>query len=181
MYGTAMNKKWANEKKGFSTELVRLYAALGLNVTEPKGKSWHCQTLVQAEHDGVPYCVDSHGEQDPKDMMHGVNHRKLAIERHHTEIKAVYEFLAAKPELGDIWVLMGGGCQIQAFFGNHTGYLAIMYLTLDDLDEDERLTENGYLAACGNAKHVLQANWTKNNAVFRGFKVPGVKFEKSMG
>lgn len=179
MFGSGMHQKWENDKKGFCDELVQLYASVGAMVTNPKGKSWHSRTLVCEEHDGVPYCMDSHGERGLRNIMHGVTHRKMMIERHHTKIKAIYEYCVGLG-VGDICVLSGGGSQLQAFFGNDTGYLAILYLDLEDLAENKRLTDNGYLAACGNESHTLRVNWGKNNKLFMNqCKIPGVDVQKS--
>jgi hypothetical protein len=148
-----------------------LYARHGLAVTLPKGGAWHTRTMVCAEHDGVPYCMDAHG--DPSRVAHGVAHRALMIARHHAKIRAVYEYCAALG-VGDIWVLSGGGAQLQAFFGNTTGYLAILYLDMADLRQQQDLA--GYLKLVGNTTHTLQVNWAKNDELFEGrFKVKGVK------
>lgn len=154
-----------------AAELVALYAQHGLAVTAPKGGAWHTRTMVCAEHDGVPYCMDAHG--NPDRAGHGVRHRALMIARHHAKIRAVYEYCAALG-VGDIWVLSGGGAQLQAFFGNSTGYLAILYLDMEDLRQQEG--QAGYLKLIGNTTHSLQVNWAKNDVLFEGkFKMPGIR------
>ena len=156
-------------------ELVALYRTHGLEVTSPKGKSRHGDTMVCAEHDGVPYCMDAHGNLNS--IAHGIKHRELTIARHHAKVKAIYDY-CQNLGVGDIWVLCGGGAQLQAFFGNKTGYLAILYLDLEDLGEQERMAD--YLALCGNKTHTLQVNWAKNDVLFEGkFACPGVALRTS--
>jgi hypothetical protein len=120
---------------------------------------------------------DGSGGVDPSKIQHGVLHYTMMINRHHAQIKAVYNHLIQNfgEELGDVWVMCGGGGQLQAFFGNRTGYLGILYLTLEDMDDQERLTENGYLAACGHESFTLEPNWAKNRRLFKGMNVPNVE------
>lgn len=157
-------------KKPTFEQLAPLYQAHGLEVTPTLGSAWYCQTQVCAMHDGVPYCMDAHGGDD---IEHGVRHRALMIERYHEKIKAIYDY-CVQLNIGDIWVLCGGGMQLQAFFGNSTGYLAILYLDLEDLDQQAASAE--YMAAVGNQSHTLQVNWLKNDVHFENkFSIEGVK------
>lgn len=175
---TALNGEPA--KPDESVDLVSAYAKHGLIVERPKGGSWHSKTMMAAPHDGVQYCVDNHGHHlkagREDSILHGIWHREQLIKRHHAMIKTIYEYCVAL-EVGDIWVLCSGGAQLQAFFGNKTGYLAILYLDMED--ENERVDDD-YLKAVGNQKLTLQVNWKHNNPLFVGkFKMPGVKLRKS--
>jgi hypothetical protein len=161
--------------------LKYLCAQYGLVVEETAGNG-RKRDLVTCTYDGVPYSLalwDGRGGIDPSKIRHSAMHYALMVNRHHKEIKAVYDHLISNhgAELGDVWVMTGGGGQLQAFFGNRTGYLGILYLTLEDLEDQERLTENGYLAACGNESFTLTANWAKNNKYFKGMTVPGVELQ----
>lgn len=144
-------------------ELAEAYAAHGLVVTPPKGNSRWGKTMVCAPHEGVPYCMDSHEGRTP--IAHGVQHRALIVARHHVLVKAVYDHCAGLG-VGDIWVLSGGGAQLQAFFGNSTGYLAILYLSMADARLDRELADE--LDACGNTPFTLQVNWRSNDPLFEG-------------
>jgi hypothetical protein len=156
------------------SRLVEAYREYGLEVTAPKGNCWFGKTMVCTEHDGVPYCMDGHSNGD---YAHGVRHRQLIIERHHERIKSVYEYCKALG-VGDIWVLSGGGGQLQAFFGNNTGYLAILYLDMENLAEQDELED--YLDACGNTTFELHVNFTKNDPLFEGkFNIPGITMRTS--
>jgi hypothetical protein len=151
--------------------LAALYLPHGLSVTTPKGNSRWGETMVCAEHDEVPYCMNAYGGEntDPdtlkRSVEHSVTHRALTIERHHALIKAIYKYCVGL-EVGDIWVLCGGGAQLQAFFGNQSGYLAILYLDLEDIESQESMSE--YLASCGNKTFLLQVNGAANDKLFEG-------------
>lgn len=165
------------------TRMQTMYKHYGIDVVPAKGKSWHSNLLVTAEKDGVPYSMepnDVEGKVDPTKIPHNVKHYKLTVKRHHKEVKAVYDFLVQNhgEALGDIWVMMGGGAQLQAFFGNHTGYLGIMYLSLESLKEQKELEESGYLEASGVTPYSLIPNWAKNNKYFKGMNVPGIEVGK---
>ena len=160
---------------------VTLFAERGLAVVPAKGAPRGDEHLVSAEHDGVPYSHnlrDCFGKPDASKLDHALLHRHLTIERHHALVKAIYDH-CANQGVGDIWAMCGGGCQLQVFFGNHTGYLAILYLDLEDLDEQERLSESGYLAAVGNETCTLVVNWARNNPLFRNFSHPRIKVRES--
>jgi hypothetical protein len=159
-----------------------LYESHGVSVVPTKGAGRGFRHMVTAEYDGVPYAMeprDGHGGINPGKAPHNMLHYRLTIERHHQQVKGVYEFLAKKTELGDVWAMIGGGSQLQVFFGNKSSYLAILYLTLESLDDQERLSENGYLAAVGNESFTLDIQSAKNNETFKGLNVPGVKVRKS--
>ncbi len=112
--------------------LLLAYNAAGLpGAQRPKGTCWfNRDTLVCIPHDEVPYCLDGHNDLD-RHMPRNVAHYHLLIARHHKVIKALYQELAGLG-LGDIWVMSGGGCQLQAFYGNKDGYLGILYLDMDE-------------------------------------------------
>lgn len=159
--------------------LQHMFKDYGLDVVETKGNG-RKRDLVTCEYDGVPYSLalwDGHGGIDPSKIQHSVLHYTLMVNRHHAQIKVVYDHLIQNfgEELGDVWVMCGGGGQLQAFFGNRTGYLGILYLTLENMDDQERLTDNGYLAACGNESFTLTPNWDKNARLFKDMNVQGVQ------
>lgn len=132
-------------------QLAAVYAARGLAVTRPAGNWSFGRSMVCAAHDGVPYCMDAHPDQSEPDWDRGIRHRAHTIKRHHRMVKAIHEHCELTTG-ADVWVLCGGGSQLQAFFGNRSGYLAILYLPMGDLD----------------------VQWTDSNPVFAGLRVPGV-------
>ncbi len=152
-----------------------LFAQRDVQTTPPRGASAWSKHMVCIEHDGVPYCLnnnDCFGKLDPSKVDHGLRRRSLIIERYHAKVKAVYEYCMAQ-DLGDIWVMCGGGMQLQVFFGNRKGYVAILYLDLEDLGEQERLAD--YLTAVGNKSHTLVVNGAQNDPFFEGLDIAGVQ------
>ena len=151
-----------------------LYRARGLDVTPPRGNNYWGQHMVCAEHDGVPYCMntnDCFGKLDPGKVDHVVRHRELTIQRHHALVKGVYEHCKTLG-VGDIWVMCGGGGQLQAFFGNRKGYLAILYLTLES--RSPAYTGDD-LKSVGNEPATLQVQTAENDVLFQHCHVPGVR------
>lgn len=137
-------------------QITAAYAERGLNVSKPSGNWDFGASMVCCPHDGVAYCMDAHPGQSEPDWDHGIRHRARIIKRHHHLVKAIYEqCLQATGD--DVWVLSSGGSQLQAFFGNRSGYLAILYLPMAD----------------------LSIEWMDNNAVFAGLNVPGVTLYQS--
>lgn len=162
------------------SKLAEKYATYGLEVSEPKANTVFGATMVCCPHDGVPYCMDAHPTQvDRPNWTHGVKHRALMIERHHDIIKAIYQY-CQNADIGDVWVLSGGGMQLQAFFGNSEGYLGILYLTLEDLEKNQKLQDNGYLQATGNETYTFSIEG-ENDLVFRDMVVAGVKVRTNGG
>jgi hypothetical protein len=160
---------------------IALYAQHGLAVSVPEGRCSFSRSLMCAEHDGVPYCVDEHDHSFEEEgridsLLHGIKHRELIIERHHDKIKQVYDY-CVNLDVGDIWILCGGGSQLQAFFGNHTGYLAILYLDMEDINER---VNSEYMKVIGNTSYTLSVNWPRNNPLFvNRFEIPGIELVES--
>lgn len=181
-------KQLENPQKGFEF-YKKLYKEYGLDVQETKGNTWHGKTMYTAEYDGVPYAVDDHGhyenEGSDRSLRHAIKHRELIIERYHPLIKQVYEYCVALG-IGDIWVMCGGGAQLQAFFGNKSGYIGILYLGMEDKKDEE----NEYVKATAGM-YTFSVNFSKNNKYFistakdfcgvgNGLILEGVKVQKSM-
>lgn len=170
-----------NQTHELSEEDIKAFSIYGIEVMPVIGASWYMKQASSIYYDGVQYAICIHSDQYEKNLKsvaHGVNHLEQIKQRHHNLVKDVYNFLKTQPELGDIWVMVGGGCQIQAFFGNTSGYIGILYLDMDTPIENQ-LVNNDYLKAIGNEKFTLVANFEKNNKYFKGFKNPKIKFMKS--
>lgn len=154
------------------------YRQYGLDVELSVGPSKN-NFSVTHHHDGVPYALYHNsayvGEFDVSKVSHNMEHILPMIERHHTIIKAVYDYLRSNVE-GELWVMSGGGAQLQAFFTNSTGYLGILYL---DLIDDLWGTSPDYLKACGNELFTLVPNFKRNNVLFKDMAIQGVKVRKA--
>ena len=139
--------------------VVETFKKSGFDITDVKGNSRFGEYMYAIWHDGVQYSIDYHGNLDNQgnpDIAHSVNHLKSMIENsvYHQKIKGIYNYLM-KQNIGDIWVLTGGGAQIQAFFGNTTGYVAILYLEMENKKPKEK-------------EHTLVVNGAKNDKLFDG-------------
>ena len=114
---------------------------------------------------GVPYCVDEHNwlvlHGSDRKVRRAIHHRQGMIERYHPRIKAVYDYCTGLRK-GDIWVLAGGGLQLQAFFGCSEGYLAILGLGWEDESEPWESCD-------------LQPQFEHNEPLFADFVHPGIQ------
>lgn len=141
-------------------KVIEAFKKKNLDITEVKGNSRHGEHMVAIWHDGVQYAIDYHGHTDKKgnpDIDHGVKHLKIMIqsETYHQKIKKIYDYLMAL-NIGDIWVMSGGGMQVQAFFGNKNGYVAILYLEMENVKKPK------------DKEHTLVVNGKKNEKYFNG-------------
>lgn len=159
---------------------IALYEKHGLSVEVPLGRCRFSTSLMSAPHDDVPYCVDDHDhffiEGSLKSLIHATRQREQIINRHHAKIKDIYDY-CVNLNVGDIWVMCGGGAQLQAFFGNNTGYLGILYM---DMQDENEVIDDGYLEIIGNKTYTFVVNWSHNNPLFMGkFKIKGIELVKS--
>lgn len=141
-------------------KVIDAFKKKNFDITEVKGNSRHGEHMVAIWHDGVQYAVDYHGHLDSKnnpDIDHGAKHLKIMIESevYHTKIKQIYDYLM-KQNIGDIWVMAGGGMQVQAFFGNKSGYVGMLYLEMDNIKKPKE------------KEHTLVVNGEKNDKYFNG-------------
>jgi hypothetical protein len=148
--------------------LPALYDAEGVRVTTARGTRH--KTMVAYWHDGVQYTMDDHGKLD---VRHSTSHLKLVIARHHSVVKEVYDYCTSLG-VGDIWAMTGGGCQLQVFFGNSTGYLAILYLDMDETPMGKVYTKKADVPQPRKV-WTLQVQSNKNDPLFANMNIPGVK------
>lgn len=148
-------------------KVVSAFSKKGFDIVEVKGNTRYGKDMYAIWHDNVQYSIDYHGKIDSKgnpDIEHQGKHLKIMMNSavYHQKIKKIYDYLMAL-NIGDIWVMAGGGMQVQAFFGNSLGYVGIFYL---DMDNEETPKDKEYK---------LVVNWAKNDKYFNG-KV--AKFEQ---
>jgi hypothetical protein len=107
--------------------------------TELKGKNFENQ--IGFDYDGVLYSFSGNvylndyktAEKElKKSIEHSVKHFELTKKRHHKVVKEIYDLTVSLYPEEKIWVMMGGGMQIQAFYGNSKGYVGTLYLSMDD-------------------------------------------------
>lgn len=151
-------------------QTAALYASQGLEVTEPAGAGWSGRTMVCAPHEGVPYCLNVHNEQDMPPERYAakvggaIADRAQIIELYHPLIRQVYDYCVGL-DVGDIWVLVGGGSSHTCYFGNKTGYLSILHLDLKQVRR--KRTRQKCLDFTGKRRYTLAVNWERNNHLFQ--------------
>lgn len=155
--------------KGFE-ELKIAYKECGLEVEEPKEPARFGETMVVAPYDGVNYSIDDNGcflkTGDLQDIIRGVKTRQNLIDCKHDMIKSVYEY-CVNLNVGYIWVMVSNN---SVFIGNHSGYLAILYL--HDFDPEEEYPDYDHN---GNLAHCMSVNFKHNNIHFENkFKMDGI-------
>lgn len=141
-------------------KVVSAFAKKGFEIKEVNGNSKWGKNMYAIINDGVQYTIDYHGHTDLKgnpDIEHGCKHLKLIINSqiYHQKIKSIYQYLLSQ-DIGDIWVLAGGGMQIQVFFGNSKGYLGILYLEMGNVKKPKE------------KNHTLVINGAENDKYFNG-------------
>lgn len=161
--------------------MLRSYADFGIEAEPLKGSCWHTATMVAINYDNVQYAVDDRGEyflhNKKRSIEHAINHYQLLSTYYHTHIKEIYNYLKTKTT-DDIWVMAGGGAQLQAFFGTKDGYIAILYLDMDDyvsLDVDD--AEKAEII--NKKKYSLSVQFSHNNHYFDKCPLKNFKIQKS--
>lgn len=155
-------------------ERIEMWGSYGLKVSVPEGRCEFSESLMLAEHDGVPYCVDEHShllkDGSDRDIHRLIHHRQMMIDCYHEKIKSVYNYCLSLDK-GPAWVMVGGGAQVQAFFGYDQGYFAILYL---DMQDEPRNTE-ALRDKLSKRKHTLVPQFEHHEPLFERLKLPGVK------
>ena len=86
-------------------------------------------STVKIVHNGVPYTIDCY--HDLAQVPTCAAKFYILLERHHADIKRLYE--AWRPLCDkEMHVMSGGGLQLQAFFSTPGRYEGILYLSLID-------------------------------------------------
>jgi hypothetical protein len=123
-------------KDGGFEEAKEMFEKEGLVIERPIGigKEGDRDTVCTI-HDGIPYHMylmkssSYHGKREQSQAKKEVEEYKELIDKYHPLIKKVYNALKEQvDELDDLWVLSGGGAQLQAFFGSNGKYVGILYL-----------------------------------------------------
>lgn len=158
-------------KDGGYEEVKTLIEQEGLKCVKPKGlRKEGDRDTVCTIHDGVRYhlyLMKKEGKRSRAEAKEEVNDHKHVIDRYHPLVKQIYDKIKKFKDVGDVWAMAGGGMQCQVFFGNNTGYLAILYLDMKNTK-----------AKLGK-DYILQVNWNKNDILFKDFKVDGIKVRTS--
>lgn len=168
-------KKKAEEKFGSNDfeQAKEMFSKEGMEVTKPVNfRKEGDRDTVCVIYDGVPYHMYLmrsslvHEERNQQKVKEEITEFEMLKERHHDLIKKIYEKICQIPDIGDVWVLSGGGAQLQAFFGNNKGYLGILYFDL----KNKKKSNDIYTFVT-----------ERNPELFKGFKIDGVKFRTFEG
>lgn len=154
-------------QKEISDEEKNIFDKNGIQYQKLSCPSYFMTIVSAIEYDEVQYCVSISREQieeDRNDVNNLIKDRKKQLEwikscSAHNIVKDVFLFLKEKTK-GEIYAMLGGGSQIQIFFGNEDGYLGILYFHL------ERETSE---------KLIMEVNFEKNNKYFEDFKHDEIK------
>lgn len=155
-------------------ERIEMWASYGLNVAVPGGRCEFSESLMLAEYDGVPYCVDEHSKLvrkgSDRDIHQSISHRQMMIDCYHDKIKSVYNHCLSLNR-GPVWVLAGGGARVQAFFGCDQGCLAVLRLDMQDVPRNTEAERN----ELNKRSHSLVPQFRNHEALFEQFNIPGIK------
>jgi hypothetical protein len=164
-----------------TSAIIGSYADLGIIVEPVVGNAWHTKTMVAINYDNVQYAIDDRAEYlldtDKSVIEKRIKDFNLLKMYYHSRIKRIYDYLVTRTA-DDVWVLVGGGSQLTAFFGNKHGYIAILYL--DDPEYmnpdiiDVRKTEK-----IKSKKYTLAIQFSRNNHYFDDCLIKNLKIEKS--
>lgn len=135
-------KKWQKKAKTTEKEIQKL----GLDVSiaqEPWVESGDRDNFLLT-HDNVLYSIyvmrEKRGKTRKEAIRHQVERHKEHVERYHHINKQIFDYLKERKE--HVTVMAGGGGQMQAFFSDENGYLAILYYNLrgEEIREDDEFS-----------------------------------------
>lgn len=120
---------------GGYAEAKEMFEKEGLEIIKPRGikEREGDRDTVCTVHDGVfyhLYLMKQSGPRDQEFAKKEADAHKEMIARYHPLVKDLYERIEKIDGVGRIWAMEGGGMQCQVFFGNKSGYLAILYLDM---------------------------------------------------
>lgn len=147
--------------------ITETFKEYGYDIEEVKGlpiDRYLKNCMYAINIDSVQYTINYHNKYDKNgkpDIAHGINHLNEVLKNTYytKKIKCIYDYLMSL-NIGDIWVMIGGGMQIQAFFGNTKGYLAILYLDLENTPIIKT-----------NVKHRLEIQFYQNDKYFKNVEL----------
>jgi hypothetical protein len=115
-------------------DIIDSYKDFGISAEHVKGAAWHFDSMVAVNHNGIQYVLDDRGlyfkDKETNSIEHTIKHFKLISTHYEDRVKSIYNHLQSNTEQ-PIWVLAGGGYQIQASFGNEEGYIATLMLDVN--------------------------------------------------
>ena len=124
------DKKREEETEKEYPKLVKHFKRRGLEVVKPD--HWRIcgdRDAFQLDYDGIPYLFEimrSNLKDRKAQIDKEIKEHEVFVERYHWLHKKMYDHLSTK--IPDASIMEGGGSQIQTFFSDSKGYIAILYL-----------------------------------------------------
>lgn len=165
------NKKEVLSKTEYYNQVKDLFTQVGLKVVKPRGRGKEeDRDTICFRHDGVPYHISMMRESirnEKRDLNKAKAMKDVSdefISRYHDLIKRLYLETKKLPDMENLWVMEGGGMQHQAFFGNESGYIGILYLGMKgEKDKDTTFS--------------FAINSKKFDNIMKNWKIEGIKIK----
>ncbi len=149
-------------------EVETKFKERGLETTKTKGVGRERdRDTTCIIHDDIPYHISIMKGKDSrtdKKFDYKVEQHHLNIKKYHDIVKPLFYKIKELTGSENLWVMEGGGGQVQMFFGDENGYIAILYLDMRDENKQSRI-------------YTLQINGAKNDKYFDGVEIPGIKVQ----
>ncbi len=164
-------ENFLNEAEMTFDELQSKFKKAGMEVTKPVGSPDRGNNgrmfVAMPPVDGMQYVADVYDFNNVKQFID----KYKRIQRHNDIIEKVYKYIESKYGK-EIWIMSGGGAQLQAFYGNNTGYLATLYLDMEDPDDNDDLEAAG---RGDGSTFTLTVNGSKNDKNFKDLHISKVE------
>ena len=161
------------------------YLRKGITLRPVRGNHQYGDFMFSFYHDNVQYTLDDSGDYEEgggddeyMDML--ISSLAMIIERHHSTVKNVYNYIQ-KAYNSDVWVRAESGEQLRVTFGNEDGFICSLCLTyvdataLDELNEQLREEVGDESAQLINdGVFYLYPNNEKHNQYFKQLRVENV-------
>jgi len=163
-------ENFLNEAEMSFDDLHSKFKNAGMEVTKPIGspeRGSGRMFVAMPPVNGMQYVADVYDFNNVKQFID----KYKRIQRHNDIIEKVYKFIESKYGK-EIWIMSGGGAQLQAFYGNKDGYLATLYLDMEDPKDNDDLLAAG---RGDGSTFTLTVNGSKNDKNFKDCHIPNVE------
>lgn len=127
------------------TKTFAKYLRLGIIPRTVRGNWQDGDYMYSLYHDSVQYTIDDYGDyeidSDVTYLLDCLDARSRVIEKNHTLIKEIYEYIQ-KYEQADIWVRVNAGMQLSATFGSEDGVIATLMLDFVDKERFDQIVDD---------------------------------------
>jgi hypothetical protein len=175
-------------ENSYLIKVIEEFKKQGLDVSEPEddieynydeGSDRICVEMIKYGMRFRFYIMkERHGGTVKNQVEEKINKYEQTMKRHFHLIKEVYDYCVTVAE-GPLCTMCGGGLQLQQFYEDDNGYIAILYLDMEDDKENINHFELDQLNRVPKREYSLSVNGKKNDIKFKNFKVKGVKLSLS--